>query len=328
MDWKDRYTKSIKPAYNDLLDFLRPDVRELFLAFDAEVNGRFNVHNKYHRHTPASGWVYGFGRSYGCELFSVTVNRDCFNVLKISVDDRVSMRKAINKIQAVYDGGFEERYAEICAKRRQNQTDRSRLRVERERAQMERITETVDPDRFNKFKWCRKVSRNELKRLYQSDAKGFIDEDLLEDVGFSFYMRCKQAKEVREHMENGRIVCHYCGAALSSDVIKVGNYTPFSKDNLPMVCDCGYSYTYREYRRSCNAANMPGGRAEPVFDEYMRKWQGCKEAAQKMMCVDWLIHECHMTLMSGLAGRSVCVNLIEGTKTQISDLINGLAYGE
>jgi len=44
-----------------------------------------------------------------------------------------------------------------------------------------------------------------------------------------------------------------------------------------------------------------------------------------MLLIDWLVHECHVTLMSGEKGRSVCVNLIEGTLKQISDLIMKIA---
>jgi len=127
-------------------------------------------------------------------------------------------------------------------------------------------------------------------------------------------------------MEQGQILCLHCGAILNADIVKVAGYTPFSKDNLPINCECGHSYTYREYRRSCNAANMPGGRAEPIFEQFAQKWPGCKDAKQKMLLIDWLIHECHVTLMSGAKGRSVCINLIEGTTKQITDLIMKLAY--
>ena len=57
------------------------------------------------------------------------------------------------------------------------------------------LTEQVDPKKFNQFKWCKKVSRGDLLRLYQSEAKGMVDEELLDDVGFTFYTRCTQAKK-------------------------------------------------------------------------------------------------------------------------------------
>ena len=47
-----------------------------------------------------------------------------------------------------------------------------------------------------------------------------------------------------------------------------------------------------------------------------------------MRLVDGLIHEFHINLNSGVKGRFVGVNLIEGTKRQIGELILNLAYGD
>ena len=261
MDWKEKYSKKTKPSYNELLDYFQPYIRELFLQFDREMRGRFKVHNKYHRYLPTAGWVYGYGRSYGCELLTVSVKDDCFGVLGVSVKDEESLRNALVEAKKLYDGGFEERYAGVSAKRRENQIERSKKRVEREKVQMTELTENIDLEKFNKFKWAKKASRNDLLRLYQSDAKGMINEELLDEVGFTFYVRCKQAKEVMELLEKGKILCHHCGAVLQAQ-----SYT------APIKCQCGYIYTYREYRRSCNAVNMPGGRATPIFENFIEKW--------------------------------------------------------
>lgn len=326
-DWKDKYPRKMKPAYSELLDYFPEDIRALFLRFDQEMRGRFDVRNKYQRFLDTAGWAYGYGRSYSCELLVVTIGHDCFNVLGVSVKDGDSLQVALEKAEEAYNDGFEERYADICAKRRADQIERTKRRVEREKLQMEQITANADPEKLNKFDWGKKASRNDIVRLYQGEARGMVDEELLDEVGYTFYMRCTQAKQARDLMEQGRILCLHCGAVLDAECIRVGGYTPFSKNNLPVNCGCGYSYTYREYRRSCNAANMPGGRAAPIFERFAKKWPGCRDAAQKMLLIDWLIHECHVSLMSGEKGRSVCVNLIEGTKTQIADLILKLAYG-
>ena len=90
-------------------------------------------------------------------------------------------------------------------------------------------------------------------------------------------------------------------------------------------CPCGRCYTYREYRRSCNAVNMPGGRAMPLFNDFAKKWSLCKNSAEKMLLIDRLVHECHVTVMSGERGRSVCINLIEGNLSQLRDLLETLA---
>jgi hypothetical protein len=129
-------------------------------------------------------------------------------------------------------------------------------------------------------------------------------------------------------MDKGQIICHHCGAVLTGGrVSPSGSILIKNADNhLPINCDCGYSYTYREYRRNCNSANMPGGRAAPIFGNFIKKWPGCLDKKDKMQLIDWLVHECHVTLMSGERGRSVCVNLIEGTLKQISELILKIAY--
>lgn len=328
MEWIEKYPKKVKPAYNELLEFLQPHIREMFLLFDTEMNVKYKVHNKYHRYLSTAGWAYGYGRSYNCELLTVTIHNDCFRVLGIPVKDDETLQKALDKVKEAYEDGFEARYAEISAKRRENQIERSKKRVEREKHQMEKITESIDIEKFNKFNWCRKVSRSDLLRLYNSDAKGMLDEELADKVGYTFYVRCKQAKEARELMDKGQMLCLQCEAVLKTENASPAGamYVSFW-NNMPVKCECGYSYTYREYRRSCNAANMPGGRATPIFESYIKKWPSCKEASQKMMLIDWLIHECHVTLMSGSKGRSVCINLIEGSLKQISDLIIKLAYG-
>jgi hypothetical protein len=317
IEWKNKYPKKQKPAYDELLNFFEPHIRELFLQFDNEMRGQFKVHNKYHRFLPTAGWVYGYGRSYNCELLAVSVGDGCFNALGISVKDDDSLHNAINEAKKAYDGGFEERYVDICTKRRENQIIRSKKRVAREKIEMDKLIESVDPSKLNKFKWNKKVSRSDLWRLYQGEAKGLLDEVLLDDIGLTFYLRCKQAKEVRDCMEKGQIICHHCG-----EILQPNSYT------APVTCACGYSYTYREYRRSCNAVNMPGGRATPIFENFFQKWPGCKDTRPKMFLIDWLVHECHVTLMSGEKGRSVCVNLIDGTIKQISELILKLAYGK
>ena len=327
MEWREKYPKNIKPAYDELLAYFQPNIKSLFLSFDHEMNERFKVVNKYHRFMETAGWAYGFGKDYSCELLAVTVKEDCFYVLGVCVQDDDSLQKALVKAQNKYDDGFEARYAAISSKRREKQTARSGRRVMREKAQMEKIIEHVDPEKFNKFKWCKKVPRNDIVRLYRSDAKGLLDEELLDEIGYTFYTRCVQAKEAHTCMERGEIICHHCRSILKArDVSQNGWF--ILGENSPVHCACGYSYTYREYRRSCNSANMPAGAAAPIFHDFMKKWFECKDAKSKMMLIDWLIHQFHVALMADVKGRSVCRNLIEGTTAQIADLINNLAYGD
>ena len=329
MEWKDIYPKNKQPAYNELLDFFQLYIRDLFLRFDHEMNTQFKVHRKYHRYSKDDGWIYGYGRSYSCELLSVIVKSDSFYLLGIDVKDEISFKKALEKAQKLYNDGFEERFAAICEKRRKDQIERSKKRVEREKSEMEILTETVDADKLNQFKWCKKIARNDILRLYKSEAKGMIDEELLDEVGFAFYTRCKQAHDARACMEKGKIQCHHCGAVLiAGRVSPTGSVLAkkASDNSTAIKCECGYSYTYREYRRSYMAVNMPGNRAAPIFEHFEVQWPNCKDTTQKMLLIDWLIHQFHVSLMSDSRGKSVCENLIEGTRKQITELILKLAY--
>jgi len=314
MEWKDKYTRKTKPTYDDLLRFFQPHIRELFLSFDDEMRRRFNVRNKYHRYLNTTGWVYGYGRYYSCELLAVIIQNDCFHVLGVSVRDEDSLQNALEEAKELYDDGFEKRYATICEKRREGQSARTKKRVEREKKLLEELTASVEPDKFNIFKWCKKTSRRDLLRLYQGEAKGLIDEDLLDEIGYTFYTRCKQSKDTLPLLNQGQILCHHCGI-----VLKSSGYASITR------CECGYCYTYREYRRSFNTNNMPAHRAQPIFDVFVDKWPRCRDVKEKMMLIDWLIHECHVTLMSGEKGRSVCINLIDGTLAQLRELLEMLA---
>lgn len=43
--------------------------------------------------------------------------------------------------------------------------------------------------------WTPRVSREKIKRLYISDSRGMLDEDLLDEIGYTIYLRCLEGKE-------------------------------------------------------------------------------------------------------------------------------------
>jgi len=316
IEWKEKFPRNTKPSYEEFLGFMPDNIRELFLIFNGEMAEKYRVYNNYPRYDKNHGWIYGYCRNYRVELLSVTVGKDYFAVLGVKIQDKKSLNNALEKVDFKYhDGdGYDERYNRVTAEKKGNQIKRAKIRLEREKSELVQITENIDPDKFNKCKWSEKVSRSKLIRLYQNDAKGLVDEDLLDEVGYTLYSRCKQARETFECLNKGEIICHHCGT-----VNKATSYTDL------IHCPCGYYYTYREYRRSCRANSIPGGRATDIFNTFADKWLLCKNEKEKMLLIDWLIHECHVSVMTGGKGRSVCVNLIEGTTAQIRDMLETLA---
>ncbi len=41
------------------------------------------------------------------------------------------------------------------------------------------------------IQWAPKVRRDLIRRLYQNDAHGLVDDDLINAVGFALYQRCE-----------------------------------------------------------------------------------------------------------------------------------------
>ncbi|MBA4688828.1 MAG: hypothetical protein H2184_17000 [Candidatus Galacturonibacter soehngenii] len=317
MKWIEKFPKNVKPTYEELIEFFPERIRELFLVFDNKMASDYQVYNNYPRFDKTSGWKYGYCRKYRVELLSVTIVDDSFKALGITVKDNKSLNVLLEKCKAKYDDGYEERYNLITTAKKTNQMIRTKSRLEREKKELMELTKNINSSKFNKSKWADKVSRNKLIKLYQGEAKGLLDETLLDDIGYTFYTRCRQARDTREHLEKGEIICHFCGT-----VHKAVSYTAL------IACPCGYYYTYREYRRSCNANNVPGGRATEIFKAYTDNWLMCKSASEKMLLIDELVHECHVSAMTGVKGRSVCMNLVEGSLAQIKNMLEMLAGHE
>ena len=95
-----------------------------------------------------------------------------------------------------------------------------------------------------------------------------------------------------------------------------------------MVCRCGYQYTYKGYIDSFNAHRMPGGNALHIFSEFTETWPGAQTDSQKMNLIDWMIHQCHINMSSGLRMRSILKNLIDAPQRTAEKLILELAYGD
>ncbi|MCL5999743.1 MAG: Rho termination factor N-terminal domain-containing protein [Chloroflexi bacterium] len=170
----------------------------------------------------------------------------------------------------------------------------------------------------NKIQWAKRVPRHQVRRLYESDARGMLDEALLEEVGHGMYARCADMFEVHEARE-GRIKCRNCGTVIL-------RHSRFWDKSEVLACErCGWQVTWGAYYDSYTGERLLPGAAEEVFRRFVDQWPTAHTAAAKMLLIDWLIHEFHMN--QGIAGRPVGENVIHGSAQQVSELIEHLAYG-
>ncbi len=300
MDWKEQYPKTVKPKLNEVNAYLQGQAKQLFSDFNQVLKERFGLGYVVIAYSDQNGWKYKYGHSGLILVNNVCFHDGCFSVEGICVINRPSFDAAIERVDQMHRDGFMERFEAFHNARTERRNQKAKSAVPKDKA-------------LNQCRWPAMVSRRDLKRLYDSDAKGLTDEALLNDIGFTMYTRCIISREVYDLMEKGKVKCLHCGAVL--------DYA-----NL-MECACGQRYTYREYRQSYRANNMPRGEASGIFDKFIADWEKAKENAAKMRLIDNLIHEFHISSIAGTKNRPVGINLIQGTKEQVTALIEELAYG-
>ena len=123
------------------------------------------------------------------------------------------------------------------------------------------------PDRFD---WARRVSRAKVRRLYQSDAQGTLDHDLLDEVGYGIYARCSDMFEVQQARKGGPVPCRNCRAPIP----RQGRRWPQARRKAELLCcaACDWQVTWGEYFASYSGNRMlPDNRI------------GCDDAEEKML---------------------------------------------
>ncbi|MDR2572072.1 MAG: hypothetical protein LBD23_17480 [Oscillospiraceae bacterium] len=314
MVWKAKYSKGDKPPESALLDFWSDDVRVLFEEFSRIAAEKYGMSVTQWSYTAKHGW-----KLKGCIksiefIKKIIILNDGFIIDEIVVKNRDDLEVAITYILSLYTDDFVCYFNEQIEKRNAKQSERSKRRIEREAKERSDILNRIDASRLNQFKWQPKVPRQLFLRLYKSHADMMLNEHLLDDIGLRLYVRCVQGRDERLLADQNKLKCHNCNAIV------------INTSSGYIECDCGSAYKFKDYMRSFNENSMPSRSATPFFNEFIDKWPNTKNKEQKMLLIDWIIHKCHLNLLSGVTRHFAGVNLIEGTKQQVSDLILKLAY--
>lgn len=174
----------------------------------------------------------------------------------------------------------------------------------------------------DEVRWSRRVKPEVIRRLYTLDAKGIVDDELINEVGYAMYARCLSIRTAtRAH--TGRGMCPRC----RSDVLRADPDWKAWKKDEPMACPCGWETTWGAYHKTYKGKQLHGGGAYPMFRAFIERWPGARLPRDKMLAIDALIHECHGQF-KGAMGRPAACNLIEGTMHELVDFLNELAYGD
>lgn len=315
MLWKESFPPTQKPTILDLRNCLSASAMQLLERFNRELFQKYRIKATPPRHTQKSGWVFPY-KLHGVTLFSMTVqDENAFAMDALAIRDDSTLMEALSEIDRRCQAGFLRRAEKAADSRKERARNRRMPPQISGEEEAEALPPGADPEKLNRFSWEPALSPIQLRKLYRSSASGMLDHDLLEDVGLQLYMRCRQGTEEFALLQSEKLKCHHCGAVLPKE------------DGL-MVCRCGYQYTFREYCNSFTGHRMPGGNAAHIFSEFAGKWPSARTDHEKMLLIDWMIHQCHISMASGLPLRSVLKNLIDAPQRTAEQLVLELAYGD
>ncbi|MEZ4640731.1 MAG: hypothetical protein R2856_38210 [Caldilineaceae bacterium] len=110
--------------------------------------------------------------------------------------------------------------------------------------------------------WAHRLRKSQIERLYQSCSQGFVDEELIDEVGFALYSRCLSMLEVREAMF-GRPPCPGCDAAAQID----DGPDPFAR-----CANCGWSCPWDLYKKTYQRKGLFSGGLTPFVQEFVTQF--------------------------------------------------------
>lgn len=132
-----------------------------------------------------------------------------------------------------------------------------------------------------KIRWAQKINRSLVRRLYEQDARGIVDVELIDEVGNSLLVRCKDI--LIATATNQRLVtCPYCKAEFS---IRRGEDV--------LHCSCGWTGSFQSYRRSFKGRHLDGGTAVSFFREYVETFPKVSAPRERMLLIDRLLNQWH-----------------------------------
>jgi len=165
--------------------------------------------------------------------------------------------------------------------------------------------------------WAPRVSREKILQLYTKVASGINDEELIDDVAYSFYYRCLDIVRIFER----RFACPLCREELPR---------PHPPGNDLYCSNCGWRMPWREYFRSYQGKQLSVYvDVTDIPRKFLNDLPGCKSPNEKMILIDSLIHACHEWVRKATTcyTRPLAVNFIEGTMNQVIAFLENLPYG-
>ena len=103
-------------------------------------------------------------------------------------------------------------------------------------------------DDLAQVRWASRVNPSKIRRLYETDARGIVDEELIDEVGIALYSRCQSILEATE-AHAGRVRCPRCRTAIEH---------PWDKEAVLACPTCAWTVQWGAYLKTFQDKKLVG----------------------------------------------------------------------
>ena len=165
-------------------------------------------------------------------------------------------------------------------------------------------------------RWAGRVAKWKIARIYEDDAHGMHDDNLLNDVAYGLWNRCKSMLMVEEARQ-GRATCPVCEALIDHA----------ARQGSVLHCQqCDWTGSWDDYRASLDGRHLIAPGLQPFCREFVKQLPQAQTAKEKMYWIDWLIHRCHWE-GTALPGQPGATCLIQGRAQDVNQFLTALSAG-
>jgi hypothetical protein len=154
-----------------------------------------------------------------------------------------------------------------------------------------------------------------LIRLYEANAAGLLDDELVDDVGWRLWERLSDVVRVTA----GRVRCPSCGTDFQVRTPERG------QDEVVPCPGCDWSVTPRSWHKSWEHRDLNG--LCPEFQRYVDTWPTTETVRDRMLLIDAVVHALHVASRDDAPGNFAARNFLEGSRPKIVALLEELAHG-
>ena len=164
--------------------------------------------------------------------------------------------------------------------------------------------------------WAARIPKESIARIYEDDAEGMYDEQLINNIAFMLLMRC-ESMVIAEDARNGRALCPICGKIIDHDA---------QKGTILECPYCSWTGSWKDYRASMDGLHLIAPGLIPFLIEFSKNMTDKLSLKEKVYWIDWLIHRVHWE-GTALPGQPGAVCLIRGRAHDVNEFLDQLTAG-